>query len=227
LALILNIDTATENASVCLSENNNILENIKSSQQKEHASFVHMAVESLMRNAGMAMHELDAVSITGGPGSYTGLRVAMASAKGFCYALSIPLISINTLKLMAFAALGQSECTLCCPMIDARRMEVFTALFDRDLNELVKSGPEILSEDFLMNYITENKIIFVGSGITKYQTIQKHINCSFSEKSADATDLAKLAFVMYQRQQFVDITYVEPQYLKSFYLTKSDTTIKI
>ncbi len=227
LALLLNIDTATENASVCISEKDKILESIASSEQKEHASFVHIAVEHLMKKANKNLRELDAISITGGPGSYTGLRVAMATAKGLCYALSIPLISINTLKVMAFAAKEGSEKMLYCPMIDARRMEVFTALYDNELKVLLQPGPVILNEDFLLDYIKREKIIFVGNGILKFRNIQNHNNCIFSDIKTNATHLAKLAFLNYQTGQFVDITYAEPQYLKSFNLVKSATAIKI
>ncbi len=218
MSIILNIDTATENGSVCLSYNDKILGCIKSIDQKEHAAFVNLAVETLLSDAKITLNELRAVAVTAGPGSYTGLRVSMACAKGFCYALSIPLIAISTLKVMAFAALSQSNKMMCCPMIDARRMEVFTALYNQDLEELVPSGPVILDDTFLKEFIKENKINFVGSGISKYRVIQNHPNCIFLDLITDATHLAKMSTNSYNNRQFEDITYAEPNYLKSFYI---------
>ena len=218
MSIILNIDTATENGSVCLSDNDKILGCIKSIDQKEHAAFVNLAVETLLSEAKITLNELRAVAVTAGPGSYTGLRVSMACAKGFCYALSVPLIAISTLKVMAFAALSQSNKMMCCPMIDARRMEVFTALYNQDLEELIPSGPVILDETFLKKFIKENKIIFVGSGISKYRIIQNHPNCIFLDLKTDATHLAKMSTNSYNTRQFEDITYAEPNYLKSFYI---------
>ena len=220
LALIINIDTATEYGSVCLSNNGIVLGYINSSEQKAHATFVHMAVEALLSESNKSLNDLNAVAITAGPGSYTGLRVSMASAKGFCYALSIPLIAVNTLKVMAYAALSQSNDLLCCPMIDARRMEVFTALYNRDLNELVQSGPVILDENFLIDYISENRIIFIGNGVAKYRAKYNHPNCIFIEIKSDATHLAKMAINYYKQHFFEDSTYFEPKYLKSIYLNK-------
>ncbi len=218
MSLILNIDTATDYGSVCLSYDDEILGCINSREQKEHAAFVHIAVDTILREAKKSIHDISAIAVTSGPGSYTGLRVSMACAKGFCYALNIPLIAISTLKVMAFAALSQSNETFCCPMIDARRMEVFTTLYNRDLNELVPSGPVLLDEFFLKEFIAENRILFLGSGIEKYRAIQKHHNCIFQDLIVDASHLAKMAIKCYNKRNFEDITYAEPNYLKSFYI---------
>jgi tRNA threonylcarbamoyladenosine biosynthesis protein TsaB len=134
MALILNIDTATETGGICIAEEGKTLAMAVNPEQKDHASWLHPAVEKIMRDAGCGMKDLQAVAVTAGPGSYTGLRVGMAAAKGFCYALGIPLITENTLKVMALAAKEQAPGDgLLCPMIDARRMEVFTAVYQNDL----------------------------------------------------------------------------------------------
>src|SRR5882762_5440642 len=145
MALILNIDTATELASVSLSKEGQSLALLQNKDQKDHASWLHPAIEKMMQETGFRMQELDAVAVTAGPGSYTGLRVGMAAAKGFCYALNIPLITESTLKVMAFAAREQTEPEgLYCPMIDARRMEVFTALYSTDLVEIIPATAMVI-----------------------------------------------------------------------------------
>ncbi|MEP7258055.1 MAG: tRNA (adenosine(37)-N6)-threonylcarbamoyltransferase complex dimerization subunit type 1 TsaB, partial [Flavitalea sp.] len=141
MALIIAIDTAVDTAGVCLSADSQALGFLENERQKDHASWIHTAIRTLMNEAGFSMSKLNAVAVTAGPGSYTGLRVGMATAKGLCYALNIPLITENTLKVMAYAVKQEYQQTLTenevpvlfCPMIDARRIEVFTALFNDKL----------------------------------------------------------------------------------------------
>src|SRR5689334_17760726 len=127
MSLVLNIDTAVETASICLSEDRKILQVSINENQKDHAAWLSVAIQNMMINAGYRLNQLHAIGITIGPGSYTGLRVGLSAAKGLCYALNIPLITIGTLEMMAFAAKDEPA-DLLCPLIDARRMEVFTAL---------------------------------------------------------------------------------------------------
>ncbi|HUP13519.1 MAG TPA: tRNA (adenosine(37)-N6)-threonylcarbamoyltransferase complex dimerization subunit type 1 TsaB, partial [Niastella sp.] len=142
--LILNIDTATDQAIVSLSKEGSVIGTLENNAQKDHAAWIQLAINSLLQKHGSAMHQLQAIAVTAGPGSYTGLRVGMATAKGLCFALQIPLITINTLQVMANAAIdqfllkaSQMPLPLCfCPMIDARRMEVFTAVYDKALQEI-------------------------------------------------------------------------------------------
>ena len=143
--MILNIDTATEEASVCLSQDGNVIHTLLNDSQKDHAAWIQVAINTLLQKEGYTMQQIQAVAVTHGPGSYTGLRVGMASAKGICFALQIPLITINTLQVMAFGAINQwrslaenMKLPLCfCPMIDARRMEVFTAVYNEALEEII------------------------------------------------------------------------------------------
>src|ERR1700738_4487907 len=155
MALILNMDTATETASISLSKGGISLALSENKEQKEHAAWLHSAVEKMMQETGYRMRDLQAVAVTAGPGSYTGLRVGMAAAKGFCYALDIPLITENTLKVMAFAAREQtSDAGLLCPMIDARRMEVFTAIFQRDLKELMPTTAMVIDGNSFSTWLS-------------------------------------------------------------------------
>ncbi|MEO7306266.1 MAG: tRNA (adenosine(37)-N6)-threonylcarbamoyltransferase complex dimerization subunit type 1 TsaB, partial [Ferruginibacter sp.] len=137
MSLILNIDTASEKAHVSFAKNGMIIQSISSESQKEHASFLQSAIEQLTKTTGIILKDIDAVAVTSGPGSYTGLRVGMASAKGLCYALKKPLITISSLEVLTASALelipGAGENVLLCPMLDARRVEVFTAVYQNDL----------------------------------------------------------------------------------------------
>ena len=222
MALILSIDAATEKASVCLSEDEKIIGYCENEYQKEHASFIHKAIKKLLSNTNITLQNIDAFSVTSGPGSYTGIRVAMAAAKGFCFALSKPLITVNTLTVMALAAKKNTpnqQNVLFCPMIDARRMEVFTALFDNNINMIVKPKAIVLSELFLKDEINENKVIFFGNGSSKFQPFMKHENASFPDVVFDAKNLAELSLIEYANSCFSDITYSEPNYFKDFFLT--------
>jgi len=179
MALILSIDTSTEKAGISLSRNGSILAILSNSAQKEHASWLHVAVKEMMEHAGYHMKDLDAIAISAGPGSYTGLRVSMAAAKGFCFALKIPLITENTLRIMAYAASQQRDpvsTALICPMIDARRMEVFTAVYTSDLNEVMMPQALVLDKNSFENLFSSHSIIFLGAQHTTY--LLHHFRCS-------------------------------------------------
>ncbi|HEX8331516.1 MAG TPA: tRNA (adenosine(37)-N6)-threonylcarbamoyltransferase complex dimerization subunit type 1 TsaB [Segetibacter sp.] len=222
MPLILNIDTATELASVCLSNNEEILALKENSVQKEHASFIHVAIKEVMDRAGKPLKDIDAVAVTAGPGSYTGLRVGMATAKGLCYALGKPLITINTLEVMTHAAIeGQNGATtrdtLFCPMIDARRMEVFTALYNSSLKELLSPCALILDSFFFNKWLDDRKILFFGNGSKKFKDIADHKNASFIDFYFSASHLSTLANKCFNNHQFANLAYAEPLYIKEFH----------
>ena len=222
MALILSIDAATEKASVCLSDDEKIIGYCENEYQKEHASFIHKAIKKLLSNTNITLQNIDAFAVTSGPGSYTGIRVAMAAAKGFCFVLSKPLITVNTLTVMALAAKKinpNQQNVLFCPMIDARRMEVFTALFDNNINMIIKPKAIVLSELFLKDEINENKVIFFGNGSSKFQPMMTHANASFLDVVFDAKNLAELSLIEYANSCFSNIIYSEPNYFKDFFLT--------
>jgi tRNA threonylcarbamoyladenosine biosynthesis protein TsaB len=219
MSLILNIDTATETASICLAKNGETLALMHNEDQQDHASWLHTAIEQMMKDAGYKMQDLNAVAVSAGPGSYTGLRVGMAAAKGFCYALNIPLITENTLFMMAFAASQQVENknSLLCPMIDARRMEVFTALYNSGLEEIFPSTAMILDDRSLSDHFSNNIITFFGSGAKKWQQLTQDPNAFFLNSNTDASHLAILSYKKFIKKEFTDIIYCEPVYLKEFY----------
>lgn len=225
MALILNIDTATEFASVCISNENEIIAYEENLEQKSHASFLQPAIKKAMDNIQLAMKDIDAIAVTNGPGSYTGLRVGLASAKGLCFALNKPLILLNTLEVMAFASIEELEIrnkelvnqTLFCPMIDARRMEVFTALYDKDLNALIAPCAMILDSQSFADELAKNKIVFSGSGSSKLQELNFGNNAITSNVLYSAKNMIELSLKKYQQKDFADLAYSTPDYHKEFY----------
>jgi tRNA threonylcarbamoyladenosine biosynthesis protein TsaB len=222
MSLILNIDTATEIAQVSIARDGVVLKDAVNKDAKEHAAFVQPAIKSIMAIAGISLAEIDAIAVMAGPGSYTGLRVGMASAKGLCYALNKPLLAINTLESMAMAAVladDPGKKKLLCPMIDARRSEVFTAIYDQSLNILLQPEALILDENSYATLLNENPIVFFGSGSDKWKTLCKHPNAEFQCVNIDSAAMAGLAFKKYSAgdRHFSDPAYLEPLYIKEFY----------
>ena len=221
MPLLLNIDTATEQASVCLSNNNEVLAMEISTEQKNHASFLQPAIQKVLSCVGKNLSSVDAVAVTNGPGSYTGLRVGLASAKGLCFALNKPLILINTLEVMAMAAIKETAETqahsLFCPLIDARRMEVFTALYNQALTPIIEPSAVIVDEFFMSQYLNKQPVIFSGSGAFKLKNITNHPHALFSETVHTAIDMIEIALEKFSKQTFANLAYSEPFYLKAFY----------
>ncbi|MEO5888721.1 MAG: tRNA (adenosine(37)-N6)-threonylcarbamoyltransferase complex dimerization subunit type 1 TsaB [Ferruginibacter sp.] len=223
MSVILNIDTAIDEANISISKNGGIIAQLSNNEQNKQAGFLQPAIQSLLKNASVSIQELAAIAISAGPGSYTGLRVGMASAKGLCYALNKPLITIGTLEIMAYAAILEthndvlSSSVLFCPMIDARRMEVFTALYDKHLEPVSSPAAIILDENFLANSLLKNKILFFGNGAKKWELICRHENAAFIAASTNSLAMSKLAYKKYKQQDFADLAYTEPLYLKEFF----------
>jgi tRNA threonylcarbamoyladenosine biosynthesis protein TsaB len=221
MALLLNIDTATEHASVCISKDDVVLGMIESTEQKNHASFVQPAIRELMAAAGYTLKSLDAIAVTAGPGSYTGLRVGLASAKGICYALNKPLILVNTLEVMAQAVVSRQPSidpsALLCPLIDARRMEVFTALYDTSLHEIEPPHALVVDENSFAAVLKVQSVVFSGSGHAKLKEIIVSPAAIFSGVQHHAGDLAVRALKAYQSNLFADLAYSEPLYVKEFF----------
>ena len=223
MSLILHIDTATETAGVYLALEGMMIAAAVNQQQQDHAKWVHPAIEKLMHDAGYAMQNLKAIAVTAGPGSYTGLRVGMATAKGLCYALSIPLITENTLRLMTAAAITRihnssvPQLSLFCPLIDARRMEVFTAIYDGRLEEIVAPSAMILTENSFDQQLASGPVIFFGGGATKWKGICNHQNACFEIVTANGKEFSSLSYTKFMRNEFTSLAYAEPVYLKEFY----------
>jgi tRNA threonylcarbamoyladenosine biosynthesis protein TsaB len=218
MSYILNIDTSTETAHASVAKNGKVLYAVNNNQQKDHAAFLQPGIQQIIKEAGITLAQLDAVAIAAGPGSYTGLRVGMASAKGLCFALNKPLISLNTLQVMAAAAqLQQNEKnSLYCPMIDARRMEVFTALYNAAQKTVMEPCALILQSSSFHEYLNNHRILFFGNGSTKGKNTINHSNALFVMVPSIAEGMAHISYQHLLQAEFCNLAYTEPFYLKEF-----------
>ena len=224
MAHILNIETATAVCSVALSIDGEISAVQESFTRNSHSELITIFCEKVIEDAGIRFSHLDAVSISKGPGSYTGLRIGVSTAKGFCYGLDIPLISYDTLSAMAIGMKSKLDYnngsfpTLFCPMIDARRMEVYTALFNETLDAIENTSAQIIDKDSFSKYLSTHKIVFAGDGAAKCKEILNHQpNAIFVDDfHPSATYLSKISEQKFQAMEFEDTAYFEPYYLKDF-----------
>lgn len=216
MAYVLNIHTATEKAIINLMQNERVLATLTNTETREHAAFVHTAIKKLLQLHGLTLEDLDAIGVTSGPGSYTGIRIGLATVKGLCYALKIPLITYNSLEIMAVSALdfAKDPNALYCPMIDARRMEVYTAVYNYDLKEIIPPSAVILVETLFAKIAAGSKIFFSGSGSDKFQKISKHTNAIFLTQGITTESLAKIAWKNYAKNDFINVPYAQPLYIK-------------
>jgi tRNA threonylcarbamoyladenosine biosynthesis protein TsaB len=223
MALLLCIDTSTTHASVALAKDA-VLIGLKTNQnQRDHASFLQPAIHALLHETDQTLKDLAAIAVTSGPGSYTGLRVGFASAKGLAYALDIPLISIETTLVMSAAALSMlknDETALLCPMIDARRMEVFTALYSTNLELISPVSALILTPESFARQLDDSRIFFFGDGASKWQTICHNSNAFFIDVNWNAVDMAGLADKLFEQKSFSSLAYSVPVYGKEFHSTQ-------
>ena len=187
-------------------------------EQRDHAAFLHPAIEALLRESGMRAADLDGVAVVSGPGSYTGLRVGMSAAKGFCYALEKPLITVDTLEWMMKGVAGDPD-ALRCPMIDARRMEVFTALYDSEGTCRMQPKALVLEPGCFDEELRAGRMLFFGDGALKWRGMADHPNAVFTETSSGIGELAALAARAFQAGRFADLAASEPLYVKAFHST--------
>lgn len=220
MALILSIDTATTTGSVSLSRDGKALQTLVNEQQQDHAAAMVLYVQQVLREQGVTAADLDAVAVSAGPGSYTGLRVGVATAKGLCYAWNKPLLAVPTLQMMAQGAKAaiQDENAWYCPMLDARRQEVFTAIYDAALQPVMEPQALVLEPASLNAWLAQKKIYFFGNGSPKWAAMLPSIdNAVFVPYEMNAADMAPLAEQLFRQKAFADLAYFSPFYLKGFY----------
>jgi tRNA threonylcarbamoyladenosine biosynthesis protein TsaB len=228
MALILNIETSSESCSVAIASNGIVRASLQSDESRSHASILTVLIERLLRENNYTTGDFDAVAISKGPGSYTGLRIGVSVAKGICYGAQKPLIAVNTLQSMmnglkreltGFDQLFPHN-TLFYPMLDARRQEVYLAGFLKNGEIFSETAAEIITEDSFSDLLKTQKLVFFGSGADKIKTTLKNENALFVEgfilKAAYLTELSEVAF---RNKDFVDVAYFEPLYLKDFIAT--------
>ena len=218
-SIILNIDTAQEEAIISISNGEEIMDVIINNDQKSHASILHSAISKMLKRCILEPRNLDAISISAGPGSYTGLRVGMAAAKGFCFALKIPMISINTLELMAKNAIISEgfEDIKYCPMIDARRLEVYTALYDNNLNVFLPPSSMVLDENSFAEELKKGKILFFGSGAAKFFELQKNDCAIIKDVAINPKIMASISYLKFNKKDYSNIIDLHPLYIKDFF----------
>ncbi|MFN3752423.1 tRNA (adenosine(37)-N6)-threonylcarbamoyltransferase complex dimerization subunit type 1 TsaB [Flavobacterium sp.] len=219
MTYILNIETATKNCSVSLAQDGKtVLCKEIAEQGYSHAEKLHVFIEEILKEAGITVRDLKAIAISKGPGSYTGLRIGVSSAKGLCYALQIPLIAVDTLQVLA-QKVTQND-GLIIPMIDARRMEVYSAVFNHNHQKIMEVQAEVLTENSYSE-ITET-VYFVGDCQEKCQSVLTKNNFVFLPEIVfpSANEMSLISFEKFTKKEFEDVAYFEPFYLKDFMLTK-------
>ena len=217
---ILNIETATTNCSVSIAKDGETIV-LKEDNDKSysHAERLHVYIDSALKEVGITGVDLSAIAISKGPGSYTGLRIGVSTAKGLCFALDKPLISVPTLEALAYKV--QLENGVIVSMLDARRMEVYSAIYDSNYNEIRTTEAQILDENAFAENLQNGKVYFIGNGVEKTKTLITNLNAIFIEdKLPSANEMSALAFKKYQNNDFEDVAYFEPYYLKDFVALK-------
>ena len=215
---ILQIETATTSCSVAIARDRQILGFKEIDQRNIHAEVITVYMDGLIKDAGLSYADIDAVAVSCGPGSYTGLRIGVSTAKGLCFALDKPLIAVETLAAMAAGVAQNNAGALLCPMIDARRMEVFTAIFDASQNMVRPTAAEIIDEHSFAGILAENTILFFGDGAQKcHEALSHNLNAQFLPGFVNsAVYLTAIAAEKFEKKDFVDVAYFEPYYLKDF-----------
>lgn len=222
MALILHIETATNICSVALSDSEKLLAFRETAKTNSHSELVTVYVQEVMAEAKTALQQIDAVSVSMGPGSYTGLRIGVSVAKGLCYALDKPLISVGTLTAMAYGAIQQTSdmdsTLLLCPMLDARRMEVYYALYTKNMDEFQKPAAEIMDEHSFSELLKGHRLLLFGDGTAKCKTLfEKNTAVSFIDDFLpSATFMIVPALQKFHSGVFENVAYFEPFYLKDF-----------
>ncbi len=219
MALILNIETATKNCSVSLAKNGQTTHIKELNDGKySHAEKLHQFIDDILKEAKITLNEVDAIAISKGPGSYTGLRIGVSSAKGLCFAVDKPLISIGTLESLANAI--NIEHGLIIPMLDARRMEVYASVFNHKQQQVREIKAEVINENSFKEELEQGKVYFLGDGAEKCKTVITHKNAVFvDEQFPSAEQMSALSYHKYLNSEFEDVAYFEPFYLKDFVVT--------
>lgn len=224
MSVLLCIDSSTTHASVALAKDGDLILQKTNFTQKDHAAFIQPAIAELMHETNHKLTDIHAISVTSGPGSYTGLRVGFSSAKGLCYALQIPLITLSTTSVMSSAALNYlkdagklPDTFFLCPLIDARRMDVFTAVYDQQLMEVLKPCAVTLTQDSFKGFLEKGPVFFFGTGNEKWQKLCMNPNANFINADWSAKDMLQDSFKRLKEKSFTSLALSEPEYVKAFY----------
>lgn len=218
---ILNLETATTNCSVSVAKDGKLLA-IKEhdTPNYSHSEQLHVFIQEVLKEAKLELSDVDAVAVSKGPGSYTGLRIGVSAAKGLCFSLEVPLISIPTLESMAHQVKRESA-DFSIPVLDARRMEVYSAVFDQGLNQIRETKAEIIDDISFSEFVEKGKVKLLGNGAEKCKELLQHPNFSFDTSVVpSAREMAALSHKKFEASEFENVAYFEPYYLKDFILQK-------
>jgi tRNA threonylcarbamoyladenosine biosynthesis protein TsaB len=215
--MILCIETATTNCSVAIFNGTDCVAlKEDSASGYSHNEQLHVFINAVCLQAGINLNQLTAIAVSKGPGSYTGLRIGVSAAKGLCYALAIPLIAVETLSVLGRAASG-APTDFIVPMIDARRMEVYSCVLDRNCKPLETADAKVLNRSSFADYLEKGNVTFIGNGVEKWQTVCEHLNAKYIPGALpSAREMGVLANEFFSKKEFVDVAYFEPYYLKNF-----------
>lgn len=219
MSILLSIETATSVCAAALHVNGKLIDSKTINSDKSHSTLLLQFVEELLQANSITKKDLSAIAISEGPGSYTGLRIGLSTAKGLCYALDIPLIAVNTLDAMALqVSKTLIDKQLACPMIDARRMEVYTALYNNKNERVEALNNVIIDEDTFENQLKSHSIIIFGNGAEKCKGVMTHENVSFIDNiEPSAIEIGELGYAKFLKNAFENVAYFEPNYFKEFY----------
>ncbi len=219
MSIILGIETSTKICSVAISDGDKLLALEEEGGEYSHSEKLTTFIQGVMDRASLKLEDIDAVAVSKGPGSYTGLRIGVSVAKGLCYALDKPLIAVDTLQAMAKNP--ALKASLLCPMIDARRMEVYTAIFDEQNKMVEPITAKVIDENSFSSYLKSNEVLFFGDGAAKCQeTFSNNSNAIFSEEGLPSAQFVnQIALEKFKNKEFEDVAYFEPYYLKDFLAT--------
>lgn len=227
MALLLSIETSTHSFSCALHLEGKRIAFGDSTESQTTASMLAVMIEKLFRDAQIKKDQLKGVVVASGPGSYTGLRIGVATAKGVCYALNIPLISVNTLYLLANQVnnkLDKNESALLCPMLDARRMEVYCMLLNTNLDIIEPTQAKVVDENSFVELLQQQSIYFFGEGSDKFKEVSKNSNAKFiSDIRPSAAAMGEIGYRKFVKTDFEDLEHFEPFYLKDFLIKKPNS----
>jgi tRNA threonylcarbamoyladenosine biosynthesis protein TsaB len=230
MARILHIDTGGNTCSVAISERESLLAFKESKQDRTHAAQLTVLIDSLLKENAFNFSDLSAIAVSMGPGSYTGLRIGVSTAKGICFGTGLPLIAVPSLESMCYGVMYRESAErdeilripggLLCPMIDARRLEVYTGMFDCSCKQIADTHALVIDGTSFTDLLENNRILFFGSGADKTSAIIKSKNALFMPNfSSTAQDMILIAWNAFQSKKFADVAYFEPYYLKEFIAT--------
>ena len=227
MSIILNIETSTNVCSVSLSENEVVLATKESFEDKSHSKILSVFINEILTQQKIKAKNIDAIAVSKGPGSYTGLRIGVSMAKGIAFGIEKPLIAVSTLQIMAmqvkkeFPELVQDNNTWFCPMLDARRMEVYTSFFNHKIEQTKSISADIIDENSYIDILEQKKVYFFGNGSEKCKSIIKHKNANFLQNIFPLSKyMTELSYKAFKINNFKDVAYFEPFYLKDFIAIK-------